>query len=45
MAVQRITGKRIIKHDTSNPNFDPESLKKPEKKVSVCFIYKKKTCK
>ena len=34
MAVQPITGKRIIKYDTKNPNFDPESLKKPEKKVS-----------
>ena len=32
MAVQPITGKRIIKYDTKNPNFDPESLKKPEKK-------------
>ena len=28
MAVQRITGKRIIKHDTSSPNFKP-----PEPKV------------
>ena len=34
MAVQPITGKKIIKYDTKNPNFDPESLKKPEKKVS-----------
>ena len=34
MAVQPITGKRIIKYDTSNPNFDPESLKKPKKEVS-----------
>tara|TARA_Y100000034_G_scaffold13738_1_gene14333 strand:+ start:143 stop:532 length:390 start_codon:yes stop_codon:yes gene_type:complete len=34
MAVQQITHKRIIKYDTKNPNFDPESLKKPEKKVS-----------
>ena len=32
MAVQQITHKRIIKYDTKNPNFDPESLKKPEKK-------------
>ena len=32
MAVQPITGKRIIKYDTKNPNFDPESLKKPDKK-------------
>ena len=28
MAVQQITGKRIVKHDTSNPNY-----KKPEPKV------------
>ena len=28
MAVQRITGKRIIKHDTNSPNFKP-----PEPKV------------
>ena len=34
MAIQQITHKRIIKHDTSNPNFDPKSLKKPEKEVS-----------
>ena len=34
MAVQQITHKRIIKYDTKNPNFDSESLKKPEKKVS-----------
>ena len=34
MAVQQITNKRIIKYDTSNPNFDPESLKKPKKEVS-----------
>ena len=34
MAVQQITNKRIIKYDTKNPNFNPESLKKPEKKVS-----------
>ena len=34
MAVQPITGKKIIKYDIKNPNFDPESLKKPEKKVS-----------
>ena len=34
MAVQRITHKRIIKYDTSNPNFDPESLKKSKKEVS-----------
>ena len=34
MAVQPITNKRIIKYDTKNPNFDPESLKKPKKEVS-----------
>ena len=34
MAVQPITDKRIIKYDTKNPNFDPESLKKPKKEVS-----------
>ena len=34
MAVQRITHKKIIKYDTKNPNFDPESLKKPKKEVS-----------
>ena len=34
MAVQPITHKKIIKYDTKNPNFDHESLKKPEKKVS-----------
>ena len=34
MAFQQITNKRIIKYDTSNPNFDPESLKKPKKEVS-----------
>ena len=34
MAVQQITHKKIIKYDTSNPNFDPESLKKPKKEVS-----------
>ncbi len=34
MAVQRITHKKIIKYDTSNPNFDPESLKKQKKEVS-----------
>ena len=31
MAVQPITGKRIIKYDTSNPNFKPEP--KPEKEI------------
>ena len=34
MSVQQITHKKIIKYDTKNPNFDPESLKKPEKKVN-----------
>ena len=34
MAVQRITHKKIVKYDTKNPNFDPESLKKPKKEVS-----------
>jgi len=34
MAVQPITHKKIIKYDTKNPNFDPESLKKPKKEVS-----------
>ena len=31
MAVQQITHKRIIKYDTSNPNYKPEP--KPEKEV------------
>ena len=30
MAVQRITGKRIIKHDTNSPNFKPPEPKKVE---------------
>ena len=34
MAVQQITNKRIIKYDTKNPNFNPESLNKPKKEVS-----------
>ena len=34
MAVQRITHKKIVKYDTKNPNFNPESLKKPKKEVS-----------
>ena len=34
MGVQRITHKKIVKYDTSNPNFDHESLKKPKKEVS-----------
>jgi|TARA_R100001079_G_scaffold110338_2_gene85472 hypothetical protein len=32
MAVQKITGKRIVKYDTSNPNFREKSL--PKKEVS-----------
>ena len=34
MAVQPITHKKIIKYDTKNPNFNPESLNKPKKEVS-----------
>ena len=34
MAIQRITHKKIVKYDTKNPNFNPESLKKPKKEVS-----------
>ena len=34
MAVQQITHKKIVKYDTNNPNFNPESLKKPKKEVS-----------
>ena len=34
MAVQRITHKKIVKYDTKNPNFNPESLNKPKKEVS-----------
>ena len=34
MAVQQITHKRIIKYDTKDPNFDPESLRKPKKEVN-----------
>ena len=34
MAVQKITHKKIIKYDTKNPNFNPESLNKPKKEVS-----------
>ena len=33
MAVERITHKTITKYDIRNPNFDPESLKKPKKEV------------
>ena len=32
MAVQQITGKRIIKHDASSPNFKPQP--KPKKEVN-----------
>ena len=34
MAIQRITHKTIKKYDTKNPNFDPESLKKPKKEIN-----------
>ena len=34
MAVQRITHKKIVKYDTKNPNFNPESLKKQKKEVN-----------
>ena len=34
MAVEQIIGKRIVKYDTKNPNFDPESLKKPKKEIN-----------
>ena len=34
MAVQPIKIKKIIKYDTNNPNFNPESLNKPKKEVS-----------
>ena len=35
MAVQQITNKKIVKYDTKNPNFNPDSLRtKPEKEVS-----------
>jgi len=34
MAIQRITGKRITKYDTSNPNFVEKPKPKPEVKVS-----------
>ena len=34
MAIQQITNKRIIKYDTKNPNFNPESLKKSKEEVS-----------
>ncbi len=34
MAVQKIIGKKISKFDTSNPNFNPETLK-PKQEVEV----------
>ena len=34
MAIQIITHKKIKKYDTKNPNFDPESLKKPKKEIN-----------
>ena len=34
MAIQLITHKKIKKYDTKNPNFDPESLKKPKKEIN-----------
>ena len=35
MAIQLITNKKIVKYDTKNPNFNPDSLRtKPEKEVS-----------
>ena len=34
MAIQRITHKKIKKYDTKNPNFNPESLKKPKKEIN-----------
>jgi len=34
MAIEPIKFKRIIKYDTKNPNFDPESLKKPKKEIN-----------
>ena len=35
MAIQQITSKRIIKHDTSNPNYKPDPVKvKPEPVVN-----------
>ena len=33
MAIQKITKKRIIKHDTSNPNYNPD-YRKPEPEVN-----------
>ena len=34
MAVQPISGKKITKYDTKNPNFNPESINKPKVEVS-----------
>ena len=34
MAIQIIKHKKITKYDTKNPNFDPESLKKPKKEIN-----------
>ena len=47
MAIQIIKHKKITKYDTKNPNFDPESLKKPKKEiignVAENDIYNEKT--
>ena len=34
MAIEPIKFKRIVKYDEKNPNFDPESLKKPKKEIN-----------
>ena len=34
MAVQQITGKRIIKHDINSPNFKPEEPKKFKEEIN-----------
>ena len=34
MAIQRITGKRIIKHDINSPNFKPEEPKKFKEEIN-----------
>ena len=42
MAIQKITKKRIIKHDTSNPNYNPDYRKpKPEVNGNVIVDGKK----
>ena len=42
MAVQKITKKRIIKHDTANPNYNPDYIKpKPEVNGNVIVDGKK----